>query len=245
MILSDGTTLIISDIHERVEWIEECIDKIQPTNVLFLGDYFDSYTSTIDSVYRTTNWLKNSMKKDNRVHMMGNHDLSYATLGRFTCAGYNHYRNEWIESSGISWAKMELWLMSEGVIFSHAGISKEWLNHYPEYKRLINPIFGDLLSTVKEDVFDCSDVRGGTDLTSGPLWCDYEEFVPLDNYKQIFGHTTFQRPQQPRIDQKRAPTPLKLYNDQWNTIAMDTDNKHYAILSDGEITIEDNKFLEV
>ena len=35
-------TLVISDIHDRIHFIEKLIENVKPDFTVFLGDYFDS-----------------------------------------------------------------------------------------------------------------------------------------------------------------------------------------------------------
>ena len=41
-------TLIIPDIHTRFDVAESFIDKERPDNVVFLGDYFDTFDDTLE-----------------------------------------------------------------------------------------------------------------------------------------------------------------------------------------------------
>lgn len=239
--MSDGLTMVIPDIHERIDWIEECIDREQPDDIVFLGDYFDSWTTSEDQVHRVADWLKNSMRKHNRIHMLGNHDLSYASLNKYTCGGFTKERSEWVKSADIPWGKINLWFIHDRIIYSHAGLGKDWIKGRENYLRLIDPRLSDMFDSVEEDVFYCSEYRGGLASNAGPLWCDIKEFVPLDNYRQIFGHSSDNLP---RIDGKNAPAPLKLYDDQWSNVCLDTDSKHYLTLYNRELNIKENVFLE-
>lgn len=130
-------TIIISDIHNRVYWVEEALSSplLKPYDeVIFLGDYFDDYNDTINDVLIASKWLKNSLKIKNRIHLQGTHDLWY----RFP---YNPY----IEVSGNTvykervinniitpsdWNKIKLFHFEQNYLISHAGVHRYLISEY-------------------------------------------------------------------------------------------------------------------
>ncbi|MBU4076480.1 MAG: hypothetical protein KKD46_06750 [Euryarchaeota archaeon] len=40
-------TVIISDLHNRVDWIESTLSILDFDKVVFLGDYFDDFDDTV------------------------------------------------------------------------------------------------------------------------------------------------------------------------------------------------------
>lgn len=68
--------LIIPDIHNRYFEAEELIEHFPGHQVVFLGDYFDSFGDNPTVAGKTAAWLRYSIGKG-RIHLMGNHDLPY------------------------------------------------------------------------------------------------------------------------------------------------------------------------
>lgn len=130
-------TIIISDLHNRFEWIEDALlsPLLQPyDNTVFLGDYFDDFNDTPEMAANAARWLKLSLQKPNRIHLTGTHDLWY----RFP---YNRF----IAASGNTEAKMhairsvlteqdfnllKLYHYEQGFLMTHAGIHINLISEY-------------------------------------------------------------------------------------------------------------------
>lgn len=130
-------TIIISDLHNRIYWIENVLSSslLQPYDrVIFLGDYFDDYGDTPDDAYMSAKWLKQSLKKPNRIHLYGTHDLWY----RFPS-------NPYIETSGNAvekyyeiqrvlnlndWNLLKLYHYEQNYLMSHAGVHSYLISEY-------------------------------------------------------------------------------------------------------------------
>ena len=48
-------TIIVSDIHNRVDWIEPTLSLLKYDNVIFIGDYFDDFGDTHKDAENTAN----------------------------------------------------------------------------------------------------------------------------------------------------------------------------------------------
>ena len=70
-------TMIIPDVHLRYFRAEVFIREENPDKIVFLGDYFDNFWETIEDIEKTASWLSRSLKRKNRIHLLGNHDLPY------------------------------------------------------------------------------------------------------------------------------------------------------------------------
>lgn len=72
---------IIPDIHNKVSKAETLAKKIEMDTriqkIIFLGDYFDDFHDQPKDTKATAIWLKESLAKPNRLHLVGNHDLAY------------------------------------------------------------------------------------------------------------------------------------------------------------------------
>jgi hypothetical protein len=120
--------LIIPDVHNRIERVERVIATYPDRQVVFLGDYFDSYDDTPEIARRTAEWLRHSIDKG-RIHLMGNHDIPYRWKGHY-CPGYTPEKGKEVAKVMDVWhwneLRLALLLHKEPLrplILSHAGFS--------------------------------------------------------------------------------------------------------------------------
>ena len=121
--------ILIPDIHNDYFTAEKIIKKENPCNVIFLGDYFDDFDDTVQDAINTAKWLKKSLKQKNRVHLIGNHDLSYMTDNpNLKCMGYRTDKHKAIKKYDVDWDKllMHYWINDEWLC-THAGFSNDFL----------------------------------------------------------------------------------------------------------------------
>lgn len=215
-------TLIIPDIHNRFYEAEGIIMKESPDKIVFLGDYFDDFGDTMECALQTAVWLKQSMEIPNRIHLLGNHDLSYMDYTH-RCAGWNESKQYVINKSGVDLTRLKLYTYVGDWLCTHAGLSNEF---YDAYNHLgLNPY--NFLQRYENDsklrhrLYQVSPFRGGRDGIAGILWCDYEEFEDIPNVKQIFGHT---HDVKPRVT--------------YNHICLDTFLRYYAVYNNDKMEIK-------
>ncbi len=210
--------LIIPDIHNKWFEAEEIISKEKPDKVVFLGDYFDDFNDTLEDAEQTAEWLKKSLTNPDRIHLLGNHDLSYLNTD-YVCSGFSEGKLFAIKNTKIDLTKLQYYCWVGDWLCTHAGLSGEFFKAY-NYKNLhIDKFLDKMIKHNKNRLYDCSSFRGGRDAHSGILWCDYDEFVDLPNVKQIFGHT------QGTLRQTE------------NHICLDTALHNYAIYEDEKLKV--------
>lgn len=195
--------LCFGDIHLKHELVENILLEIEQDYdvILFLGDYFDDHNKTLQDTENTAKWLKESIYKENRIYLYGNHDFHY----RF-------FKNNFVKGSGFSrnkadiinkiidkndWNKLLFYYVDQGYIFSHAGFSRNLLHPIKGFDvNFINQkISQDLHQTLNGDpsiMFGIGKARNGFNEKGGILWQDWVyEFEPIKEYPQIVGHTHF------------------------------------------------------
>lgn len=215
------TVLIIPDIHTRYDIAEMMIEKENPDNIVFLGDYFDSLDDSLEITKQVAEWLKDSLKKQNRIHLLGNHDLSYLDQN-YPCSEFSQEKLMVIKKVGVDLSKLQLHCWVDVWLCTHAGLSYQF---YEEHATSGMTLF-DLIEIYSSDkkltpkLFSCSSYRGGNDLCSGIVWCDYTEFNDIPDVKQIFGHT--------KGDLRQTE----------NHICLDTGLEHYAIHNYGKMEVK-------
>jgi len=203
--------ITIGDIHNHWPEAEAIASKYDDTHtIIFTGDYFDDFGDSAVDAIQTAKWLKASLAKPNRIHLMGNHDINYSfyNAGRteagcakniYDCSGYSLEKdiaiNKVLEQE--DWDKIKLYHIEYGFIFTHAGIHPHWFEH---------PMLGVNIDYVKEKLDKATDdyrnrvwndligaagrCRGGIHKAGGILWCDYfREATLVSGIKQVFGHT--------------------------------------------------------
>jgi hypothetical protein len=203
--------IAIGDIHNHwveAEQIASLYDKTH--TVVFTGDYFDDFGDTAQDADQTARWLKESLDKPNRIHLMGNHDINYSYLNYITdssghpqniynCSGYDMRKDDAINRimTESDWDKIKFAHFGNGVWFTHAGIHPNWFEH--PIKGIDNEVILEKLAKATDDYLNrtwnetigaVGRCRGGMQKMGGILWLDdYAEGQVISNFKQVFGHT--------------------------------------------------------
>ena len=187
--------LVLGDIHGRKCWYD-IISKEAPDKVIFLGDYVSTHEN-ITSEEQIAN-LKDLIEykqqhKDSVIMLRGNHDIQHLGYYWAECSGkypmVAHYmsthKDEFIDNT--QWVHVEI-IDGVSYLFSHAGVSKVWLDNNKLTVNDINnqPInetfaftpnnFGDMCGY--SETQPCTWIRPATLLDCG-----------IDGYIQVVGHT--------------------------------------------------------
>lgn len=234
--MEEFKVVIIPDIHNQYGIAEQIIKRENPDQIIFLGDYFDSFYDTIEEASNTASWLATSLRKANRIHLIGNHDLSYMTDNpKLKCSGYSEQKHVVIKKYKINWKKLQLYhWIDDQWLCTHAGLSNLF---YKEMTDTKSP--SDIMEFSQKDLDKIDDVnykhkffqagraRNGSAKVGGILWCDYnEEFQPIPDLKQIFGHTPLP-----------SPSHLTFKDIGSEHICLDTGLRNYTIYEKGKMII--------
>jgi hypothetical protein len=242
-------TLHISDIHHRTWWIEKLISRENPDLTIFHGDYFDNFGDSLEDCKTTAIWLKESLSKEKRIHLLGNHDQAYRWPNNpwCLCSGFNFQKAEVINNiiTKMDWEKIKLLYIIDNWIFSHAGLNRHLFEHpingiYESYiKSLCDDAVNYANMSLGHPVLLCGQTRGGREMYGGITWQDQREFTPLKGWNQIVGHTPQRNGQ---------PTAYNIKDKDRNIISrnlfLDTHSQHYAILENNNLTIHENDFIK-
>lgn len=185
--------LIIPDVHGRTFWhkAKEMINSVD--KVVFLGDYLDPYPweciSRLDAIEEFKEIIK--FKTDNLdkvVLLLGNHDCAYCfNFGSASRYDYdNAHKIKTLFNQNID--LFELFHKEDTYLFSHAGITNDWLKTYFSGKSI-----DEFFTLSKENIIPylwvVSFLRGGSDDTGSMVWSDVREKDREPTFYQIFGHT--------------------------------------------------------
>lgn len=181
--------LVIPDIHETRHY-KKYLDKINDFDkVIFLGDFFDyhgeepegdKYQNFLDICF----FKKNHMDKVDLL--IGNHDNSYLINDMTNSYQYaNEAKIEKVLRDNIKLFKLAV--EYDGYVFSHAGISKEFM----EDRKLSS--LDDLNNLMLSDElgYDYRDRSGyGDSKYASPTWIRPNSLLIHSAYtKQVVGHT--------------------------------------------------------
>ena len=190
-------TLLIPDIHNHVETADELLKAVPHDEVVFLGDYFDSFDDDWEMAHKTAAWLAKKLTDlKNATFLMGNHDMPYRFPRNIflTCPGFTFAKCKLIESimRPVDWDKIKLCYFTQNYLISHAGVSR---GLFP-----ITPIVSDIEVLAERTLCQCEESinipligagrsRGGHQPIGGITWEDFRTFVPIPGINQIVGHT--------------------------------------------------------
>lgn len=175
-------TLVVGDLHGKLHHVKQALES--PHNVVFVGDYLDSYDLDVAMQLATLDNVLDAIENEgDRVQgLFGNHEMSYL-MPHMRCSGYNAVTDvQLITRTGRMHKLLKFHTRTNGFLITHAGVSKRFLVHAG-------------YNSVDEylDSFDFEDigvVRGGYSGIGGLLWCDWRhEFDPIADVPQIVGHT--------------------------------------------------------
>ena len=198
--------IVIGDVHNHIQAAESIAQQHSHSNtIIFVGDYFDDFGDTAKDARDTAMWLKYSIHQPNRIHLLGNHDLSYHPIcstisaSLYRCVGYSEAKDKAIAEilTPEDWEKMKLYHFENGWHFTHAGIHPKWFEH---------PVLGITDETIQESMKKVESdfnnrepnsilgaigkCRGGMSSVGGIMWHDHnQESQPSKNIYQIYGHT--------------------------------------------------------
>lgn len=210
--------LVIGDIHGRRFWktaVEKNINKVD--KIVFLGDYFDVYTDEgieyeWDATLANFNEILELKRAnpDKVVLLLGNHDMHYRDINfdeytrstRFDKVHENRLRHLFNDENRALFQTCYITEVGKKkVIFSHAGITKYWLDKCElKLDDSLEANINDLENNIKGIGKLCIIGKERTwfgDKTGSIMWCDVSEFLEDeglgDDYFQIFGHTRLKK----------------------------------------------------
>lgn len=197
--------LAIGDIHQtpNLHQIEATIARENADRVIFIGDYFDQWHDHPDHAARTARWLKQSLTDPKRIHLFGNHDLSYV-FPDAACAGFTWDKHRFIQNvlTTYDWDRLKLWHYEDGWLFTHAGLSRPYApaenDVFTVEQHLMLATGEAWFSLWKREAhwfWNVGESSGGKHAVGGPLWCRAgRDFFPIPGVNQVFGHTPQDRP---------------------------------------------------
>lgn len=197
-------TVLLGDIHGRKIW-KDILLKEQPSRIVFLGDYFDSYNiSGYDQLKNFEHIISLKLANpDNVILLLGNHDVNYFT-GFFNSNMSGFQPGMSVQFNSILEDNKHLLQMAykfDNFLCTHAGVSPLFMTE----------IFGDQWN--KNNVDECLNdlwkyrplsfrFRGlnsyGNHILESPVWIRPRSLMKAGqetkkDYIQIVGHTQVEK----------------------------------------------------
>ena len=249
-------TVVIADVHGRDQWKQIVAQENDADRFVFLGDYFDSFD--ISGVEQMHNFKEIVEFKETSgkevILLVGNHDYHYfPEITESSTSGYQHRLAPSIKQLiGDNKQHLQVAYRMDEFVFSHAGISSEWLDDFIPSWNLdtmvdqINDTFKYTPNNLCYRSYKIVDAdKGvwvgsggyGNETYQGPMWIRPKALMEANRDTlrkeiiQVVGHT-----HQDQIDTKGKATGGRYYF----TDVQET-SQEYMIIIDGQILFNKTK----
>ena len=188
--LTKKKIVVLGDIHGRTVW-KDIIAQERPDQAIFLGDYVSTRenSSDVDQISNLKEILKYKDQHPDTILLRGNHDLQHLGYHWAECSGYfphvaalmAHLKEEFL-------AKTQWIYVIGNTVFSHAGISTNWLESIRLTLDGINSLAPtELFGFTSKDPHDIY----GNSPEQPPTWIRPNALVDvmIPSYGQVVGHT--------------------------------------------------------
>ncbi len=196
-------TLVVPDMHQRLDSFVKLTKFNDAHAVVFLGDYFDSHSPDAYTASSTADFLRKRLESlPDATWLLGNHDCHYLfNHPGFRCSGFQGEAvKAEIQAKLLPYLdKFKLHTWVGPYLLSHAGFhpfalcqmedEPLTLEHVPPY---LESVTSEALRNARAGGFHWlfypgADV-GGTGY-GGPTWMRWKRYVSIPGLPQIMGHT--------------------------------------------------------
>jgi predicted phosphodiesterase len=247
-------TVIIGDVHGRDQWKQIVAQEKDADRFVFLGDYFDSFDiSAVEQMHNFKEIVEFKQTIGEEVIMLiGNHDYHYfPEMGDSSTSGYQTRMAPSIKQL-IDENRKHLQVAHRigKFVFSHAGISSEWLddtiidwteeNMVDKINELFKytPLSLDYRSFKMFSATEWAGASGyGNETYQGPMWIRPKALMAANRDTlrkeiiQVVGHT-----HQNEIDKEGKATGGRYY-----FVDTQETSQEYMIITDGQISFNKTK----
>lgn len=196
--MSQNKIIAIGDIHGRSQWKSIVNKEIDADKIIFIGDYFDSFTISyqdqMNNFLDILEYKRNNL--DKVILLLGNHDYHYLQGVTESYSGYQSIHRFSIEhefTTAINEGLFKIVHIDNEYLFVHAGITQFWCVNNgikKDIDKSINELF-----KYKPNRFEftpgnmCNPY--GDEPCQSPLWVRIPSLYSnmIGGYKQIIGHT--------------------------------------------------------
>ena len=201
--------IAIGDTHGHESWydvIKDYEDKVD--HFVMVGDYMDSLSVGAYEIVHNFRHILNEKRRlnDKLTLLIGNHDLPY--FNDFdNCSGFNPTVHSEIAAEAkeaVKNGELEICKFIDGVMYSHAGLSKEWLAN----QSIPTNYSGSTIEKEVKLLFKCTAFSQdnpfrfqmrprccfyGDNNFQGPLWIRPNSLIAnrAGDFNQVVGHTSY------------------------------------------------------
>lgn len=188
--LTKKRIVVLGDIHGNSVW-KDIIAKERPDQVIFLGDYVSTHEDVSDEqqVENLKDILRYKDEHPETILLRGNHDMQHLDYDWAECSGYFPCVAMDMANLKDEFLAKTQWIHVMGnIVFSHAGISKVWLE-----KNFL--ILDDINMLGPTELFGFTSSgpsdRFGDSPEQPPTWIRPVTLmiVMIPDYIQVVGHT--------------------------------------------------------
>ncbi len=182
--------VFVGDIHGKVEAVEAALAK--DGKKIFVGDFIDSFDRTVEQHKKCYDLVFDAIEKGEAEACFGNHELSYILPERHRCSGYGNGREILMTHYGPICQKYfkPYILLQPDFLVSHAGLNRILWRSFNLSLETLPETLAKWWPDLKSPIHWIGQYRGGDRDTGGLFWCDFRtEFKPIEELKQVFGHT--------------------------------------------------------
>ena len=191
--------IAVGDTHGRPYWAH-IADHLEFDKLILMGDYFDSKEDIspelqIANFHDILNFKKQNLNKV--ILLFGNHDYHYLSVVDQIYSGYmqEYYQpiQELLEHA-INENLMQMCYVSEGFLYSHAGITKRWVNqndiNVNNIETDVNQLFKNSPNAFKFTIGENANSEGD-DVCQSPIWVRPKSLLKdmIEGFTQVAGHT--------------------------------------------------------
>lgn len=210
--------VIVPDLHQKTGFADAILARERDwDHIVFMGDYFDCFEDPnrdpgYSGMKGTVEWCNQKFHElgDQATWLLGNHDLAYlaswmpktfrvAKNPFYSCSGYtlskagdfNRYAEpDWVNSLQLCVGVAEWVVVHAGF---HYGQFTPCMSELDNIKQLASR-WDMERKTFRNGAYhwinDVGACRGGDFANGSPIWLDWNaEFAPLEDVRQIVGHT--------------------------------------------------------
>lgn len=191
--------VVIGDIHGRTIRKDIVAKETDADRIIFMGDYFDSFDISIGVQFKNFEEIVAYKKSnpDKVTLLIWNHDAHYLPGFEQEYSGFNAitkvYLFDVLYNLITDWT-IKLITREPNYLFSHAGISKDWLNliRKGDQEILLVELDNTWVHQLHNLCYNPKDKSGfGDNPNQWPLWIRPKALVqsPLDWWTQVVWHT--------------------------------------------------------
>lgn len=192
--------IALGDTHGRNRWKEIIKQHPDADRIIFLGDYFDSFNIPFDKQWNNfLDIIKFKQENlDKVVLLFANHEYHYMT--RFSSDRYSGHQLQYagkiekILEACIEQDLLKIAHMEVGFLFTHAGVTKTWLEDNKLAPGGVAAMINSAFKT-RPQIFRFTPSTGldnyGDSITQTPIWVRPRALLSdlPEGYRQVVGHT--------------------------------------------------------